>query len=79
MHRLNFWTIKVTCFNIFFTGSTGFYDSIDQLLHDNGISGLQHINEFYKTRVVGLHSFVLNKALLKEKQQKSELFKVTLS
>jgi len=63
--------LKLIVDNEALTGSTGFYDSIDQLLHDNGISGLQHINEFYKTRVVGLHSFVLNKALLKEKQQKN--------
>jgi len=61
--------LKLIVDNEALTGSTGFYDSIDQLLHDNGISGLPHINEFYKTRVVGLHSFLLKKALKKEEQQ----------
>lgn len=52
------------------TGITGFYDGVDQLLHDNNIEGVQALCDFHKTNVIHNHTRLLQRAkLLGEKSQ----------
>jgi len=44
------------------TGATGFYDVIDQLLHDNKLGGIQELCDFYKTDVIRKHGQLMKKA-----------------
>uniref|UniRef100_H2YLR7 Uncharacterized protein n=1 Tax=Ciona savignyi TaxID=51511 RepID=H2YLR7_CIOSA len=53
------------------TGRTGFYDSIDQVLHDNDIDGISSLQKYYKTDIISYYMALKSKSKMLQNQLKS--------